>query len=250
MGSINEVFRAVAFVDVPSDGDNAVKLYSDVPAYKQQNSLVSEDMYLCWPKVKLGDRIMHMSVQAAGICANVDADNQDVPYASPSNKNLQMNAAVVDGEELWLDLPKANYLNANGIATALNFVGGWKIWGNRTACYPDVTDVKDTFLPSRRMLAWYGNKLVLTWWQRVDWPITRRLVQTIINSEQINLNSLTAQQYILGGRIEFRPEENSTLDLMDGKIVFHVYLGLVAPAEIIEFRLEYDPTYLSALFGG
>jgi len=245
---INGVFQCVAFADIPSDGTGAVKRYTDVPAHKVNNNLVSEDLYLCWPKVKMGDRIMHMSVQAAGIMAQVDGDHDDIPYASPSNKNLQATASVVDGEEIWQDLQQANYLNANGIATGLNFVGGWKLWGNRTACYPDVTDPKDTWLPFRRMMAWYGNRLVLTWWQRVDWPITRRLVQTIVNSETINLNSMVAIGALLGGRIEFRDDENSVLDLMDGKITFHVFLGLPAPAEQIIFKLEYDPAYLQNLF--
>jgi hypothetical protein len=248
-GSINDVFRAVAFIDIPSDGTDGITDYSKVPQYKVDNNLVSPDQYACWPKVGIGTQVFHMSTQAAGICANVDATNEQVPYASPSNKNLQMTQALVGGDPLWLDLGKANYLNSNGIVTALNFVGGWKLWGNRTACFPDDTDPKDNFLPSRRMMAWYGNQLTLTWWQKLDWPMTRRLVQTIVNSEQINLNSLTANQYLLGGRIEFRDDENATTDLMDGIITFHVYLGLAPPAEQIDFMLEYDPSYLATLFG-
>lgn len=245
---INGVFQAVAFADIPSDGPNGVTLYTDTPGYKTKNNLVSEDLYLCWPKAKFGDRLMRISVQAASLMATVDKDYDDIPYASLSNHNLQCTAAIANGKEVWLDLKKANYLNSNGIATAFNFVGGWKLWGNRTACFPDVTDPKDTLLSSRRMIAWYGNRLVKTWWQKVDYPINRRLVQTIINSEQINLNSLTAAGALLGGRIELLDAENSILDLMDGKITFHVYLGLVAPAENIHFKLEYDPSYLETLF--
>ncbi len=248
MGSINGVFRGVAITDIPSDGANSVTLYSDVPEYKVKNNLVSPDLYLCWPKIKFGDRVMRISTQAAGVMANTDADHNNIPYASPSNKNLQMTSCIAGGEEIWLDLNRANYLNGNGIATAFNFTGGWKLWGNRTACFPDVTDPKDAFLPSRRMMAWYGNRLTLTWWQKLDWPITRRLIQTIVNSEQINLNSLTASEALLGGRIAFLQAENSQLDLIDGKIKFHVYLGIVAPAEKIEFDLEYDPNYTEVLF--
>jgi phage tail sheath protein FI len=191
---------------------------------------------------------MNMSTQAAGIVAGVDRSNNDIPFVSPSNKNLQCQAAVVDGQELWLSLTQANYLNQNGIATALNFVGGWKLWGNRTAAYPANTDSKDVFISNRRMLAWYGNQLVLTWFQKVDFPINRRLIQTILNSEAININSLAAMGALTGGRIEFNANENPITDLMDGKIVFHCFLGLVAPAESIEFMLEYDPEYLQTLF--
>ncbi len=250
MGSINGVFRGIAITDIPSDGISKVTIYSDVPAYKVSTNLVSEDLYLCWPKIKFGDRTMRMSIQAAGLMASTDVERGGIPYASPSNKNLKMTSCVANGEEVWLDLNQANYLNSQGIATALNFEGGWKLWGNRTACFPDVTDPKDTFITSRRMMAWYGNRLTLTWWQKIDWPIIRRLVQTIVNSEQINLNSLTASEAILGGRISFLQSENSITDLMNGKIKFHVYLGLAMPAEEIDFDLEYDPNYVEVLFEG
>lgn len=248
MSNINGLFRGHAIVDVPSTGAGAVTLYTEVPGYKQRNNLVSEDLTLCWPKVVFGGRVMRLSTQAIGVIASVDSDNNNIPYVSPSNKNLQMTAGVVNGEELWLDVERANYLNGNGITTALNFVDGWKLWGNRTACFPDVTDSMKTFLPFRRMMGWFGNHLILTWWQKVDWPMTRRLVETIVSSEQIFINSLVAGGTLHGGRISFLPEENAITDLMDGKIKFHVYLGMVPPAEEIIFDLEFDPNYITTLF--
>lgn len=250
MSSVNGLFKGVAYTDIPSDGANAVKLYTDVPEYKQRNNLVSEDLYLCWPKVKMGDLVLRLSVQAAALTASVDADNKDIPYASPSNKNLQMTACVVNGEEVRLDIQRANYLNGNGIATALNWQDGWKLWGNRTACYPDVTDPKDAFITGRRMMAWYGNRLILTYWSKVDWPMARRLILTIVNSENYNLNSLTAAECLHGGRITFLESENGLTDLIDGQFTFHVYLGLIPPSERFYFNLEYDTNYMLAFFRG
>ena len=73
-------------------------------------------------------------------------------------------------------------------------------------------------------------------------------MQTLVNSEQIFLNSLTAGEALHGGRISFLQEENAVTDLMDGIIKFHVHLGLVPPAEQIIFDLEYDPNYIRTLF--
>ncbi len=248
MKAINSEFSGVAVTDIPSDGPGAVKDYTEAPAYKQQNNLISENLYLCWPKIKFGDLTLRKSIQAAAVMAQVDAENGGIPFASPSNKNLQMTASVVDGEEIWLDVDRANFLNRNGIATAVNHTGGWVLWGNRTACAPDNTDPKDYFLPGRRMMCWYGNSLVKRWWQKVDWPMARRLAQIIVNSEQMRLNSLTAGGQLHGGRIALLQDENPITDLMDGKIRFHVYLGIISPAEQIEFILEYDPTYLRLLY--
>jgi len=242
--NINGVFNCVAFADISTD---AVKLYSEAPAYKNAKSLISENLLLCWPKALFGEREIPLSVHVAGLVAQVDDANGGTPFASPSNKAVQMQAAMAGEKETTLTLPQANYLNANGITTAFNF-NGWRLWGNRTAAYPGNTDPKDSFLANRRMLAWYGNRLVLTYFQNVDSPINNRLIQTIVNSEQMFLNSLVASGALTGGRIEFLQDDNSILDVMDGMIKFRVFLGFASPAEHIEFILEYDPAYLEALF--
>jgi phage tail sheath protein FI len=242
---INGLFKAMAIVDVP---DSTVPNYTDVPGWKNDNNLADPNMIVCWPKVKLGDEVFHMSTQVAGLIGDVDEQAGDVPYRSPSNNRLYANSAVAAGKEVWLGLEQANYLNGQGLITALNFVGGWKAWGNRTGCYPSVTDPKDAFIPIRRFFSWHANTFILTYFQKVDWPITRRLIQTIIDSENIRLNGFRAMEIILGGRIVFSEDENPTTDLMDGIIRFHTYLTPPSPARQIVNTLEYDPAYLQNLF--
>ncbi len=246
-GNINGHFKCVALTDIPTSD---VKKYTDAAAWKENNNYTSSRQAVCWPKVKLGDKTYHLSTQMAGIIGRTDADNNDVPYVSPSNKNLQANGlALEDGTEVVLGPDQAAYLNGQGLITGLNFVGGWKLWGNRTGCYPGVTDPKDAFLPIRRMFDWIGNTLILTYWQKVDYPVNLRLIETIADSANIWLNGLSAREYILGGRIEFLENENPTTDLMDGIIRFHVYVAPPGPAREIDFILEYDPQYLQVLFG-
>lgn len=243
--NINGHFKAMCIVDLP---DTTVTKYSDAPAYKTTNNLTDEQMIVCWPKVKLGDDTYWLSSQLIGLIARTDANNEDVPYKSPSNENLQMTAAVANGIEVWLGPEEAQYLNGQGIFTALNFIGGWKGWGNRTGAYPDVTDVKDVFIPIRRMFNWICNTLQLTFWQEVDYPGNKRLIETVVDSANIWLNGLVPPGYLLGGRVEFRQDENPVTDIMDGIFRFHVYLTPPGPAREMDFILEYDPAYLASLF--
>ena len=152
---------------------------------------MAERQIVCWPKIKLGDDVFHLSTPLIGLMNKIDAGNDDTPYESPSNKTLQMNACVLSsGKEIDLGLEQANYLNGQGIVTALNWTGGWRAWGNRTGAYPANTDVKDAFIAVRRMFDWIGNEFILTFWQKVDKPITRRLIKTIVNSYNIRSNGL------------------------------------------------------------
>lgn len=82
-------------------------------------------------------------------------ENDDIPYKSPSNKTAQIDGLCLsDGTPVELGLSSANYLNGNGIVTAINLFGGWKLWGNNTACYPTNTDPKDRFFCVRAMFNW------------------------------------------------------------------------------------------------
>lgn len=245
-GNINSHFKAITLNDVPTD---SVKKYTDVKAWMNQNSYNDTAQVVCWPMVKMGDDIYHMSTHVLGVIATVDSSNGDIPYESPSNKSMQINGCCLkDGTEVVLGPDEAGYLNGQGVVTALNFIGGWKCWGNRTACYPSNTDPKDAFISIRRMFYWQAQTFIQTYWAKVDKPINKRLIQTVMDSENIRLNGLTAQGCILGGRVEFRDDENPVTNLMDGIIKFHTYITPCAPAREIENVLEYDPAYFETLF--
>lgn len=248
MGNINGHFTNESVVDIPS-GEGGASKYTEAPQWKEKNNYVLPNQIVCWGKPKLGDDVFCLSTQLVSLMNRVDASNGDVPYESPSNKNLQMNALVnAFGKELLLGPDQGTYLNGQGIVTAMNFVGGWKAWGNREAVYPAITDPKDAFIPIRRMFHWIGNEFILTFWQMVDKPMTRRLVKTIVNSYNVRLNGLAAREFILGGRIEFLENENPLTDLIDGILRFHIYVTPPPPAKEIWAILEFDPSYFSTLF--
>lgn len=240
---INGIFKAKALIDVDT---KTVKHYADVPVWKKAQNINSKSQVLCFPKGKLGNKIYHLSTQMAGLMARVDAKN-GCPCESPSNKSLQINSTVLeDGTEVALDLQQANFLNASGVVTAINFVGGFVLWGNESACFPYETDVKDYFICVSRMFEWVASSVTLSYWKKLDGKFTRRLVDSIVDGLNIWLNGLTSEEKLLGGRIEFKEEENTTAALMAGKAVFHIYMTPPSPAKELEFILEYDTAYIKA----
>jgi hypothetical protein len=242
--SINGLFPCKALIDADC---STVLYYSDVPAWKSQKNIVGTNQIVCWPMVKLGDRMFHLSVQVAGDIAKVDTDNNGCPSESPSNKSLQMDSLVLaDGTEVTLDLTQANYLNANGIVTALNFIGGFVLWGNCTACYPSNTDVKDYFIAVSRTFDWVAKTLVLSFWSKTDKKMNRVLIDSITNSVNIWLAGLVAEGNLLGGRVEVLDDENPLTDLLSGIIRFHIYIAPPVPAQEIDFTFEYDASYVQS----
>lgn len=244
--NINGIFEAKALIDLDT---TETKVYSDVPAKKKKDNIFSKYQITCWPKVKLGEKVFNLSTHLAGVMGKTDTENDACPSESPSNKSLKIDAVVLaDKTELLLDLREANFLNSNGVVTALNFVGGYVLWGNETACFPANTDIKDYFISVGRMFGWVANSVILTYWKKLDKNITSRFVDSIVDSINIWLNGLVAEGKILGGRVEFKSEDNNLAALMSGKAVFHIYLTPASPAKEVVFLLEYDPSYVLAQF--
>lgn len=244
-GNINGIFKALALTDLPTDD---VDWYLDAPKWKTDNAFTSNRQVALWPKVKLGDNFYHYSTQLAGIIGAADAANGGIPFASPSNKPLKAGGlALEDGSEVVLGLEQANYLNSQGITTALSFNGSMRSWGNYTGAYPSVTDPKDSYIAVRRMFDWIGNSTILTYWQHVDAPTNKRLIETVVDSLNIWINGLVSAGALLGGRLEFRTEDNPTANLLAGSVRFRLFITPPIPAQSLEFALEYDTSYLAAL---
>ena len=246
---INGLFRAKALVDVDCSAEGVTE-YSALTPWKNKNNMVDPNQILCWPQVKLGEYQFHMSTQLAGLMTKMDTDNAGIPYESPSNKCYKMDCCCLeDGTEVNLTFEQSNIIAGYGIVTALNFMSmGWTARNNYTACYPANTDVKDQFIPVSRMFDFVGNTLIRTFWSKLDKPMNRQLVDTIIATCNIWLNGLVGGEYLLGARAEYLESENSLVDLMAGILHIHIYITPPGPMQECDFTLEYDTNYVTAAF--
>ncbi|MFT5871112.1 MAG: phage tail sheath protein FI [Clostridium sp.] len=240
---INGSFKANGVKDIDT---TEVTEYTQANAWKTDNSYTDKHDIVCWPMVKVGDKKYYKSALVAALIAYTDASNDNVPFVSPSNKSLRITGTMLaDGTEVYLDQVQANLLNSQGIVTAIN-VNGWKLWGNNTGIYPSSTDPKDRWIPVRRMFDWWGNSFIMTYFQKVDDPMNRRLIEAVVDSENIRANGYKARFQLADAKIEFNIDENPTTDLLNGTIRFKQYLTPFTPAETIINTLEFDPTALVA----
>lgn len=245
---INGVFSCECVVDIPTD---TAKVYSNVKAEKERLGADGAHTIACWPMGKVGEKVYYLSALISALQSYTDANNDDVPYRSPSNQSLGITELCLeDGTEVLLDQDQANTLNSFGVVTALN-MNGFKAWGNNTAVYPSSTDPKDRWIPCRRMFTWWGNTLIQTYFQKVDSPMNRRLIENVVDSENIRGNSFVARGYVAGASVEFNDLDNPSTDLLNGIVRFKVNLAPYVPAENIEFKLEFDATALTnSIVGG
>lgn len=256
--NINGCFSCNCIVDIGTNPEQAAKAlptsaikYTDTKIAKENLGIDSTMTFVCWPRCKIGSKIYAMSVLLGALLAYTDASNDDIPNIYPSNKSFSITGICLeDGTDVVIDQDQANLVNSYGIVTAIN-MNGYKCWGNNTAAYPSTTDPKDRWIAIRRMFTWWANTLVLTYFQKVDDPCNYRLIENIVDSENIRGNSFVARGICAAARVEFIPSENPITSILNGKITFHVHLSPYTPAEDIEFVLEFDPNAIqTALEGG
>lgn len=251
---INGCFSCECFIDIATvsgitEGGEDVPYasnYADVNTAKQALGASSAHAMACWPMVKVGSKKFYMSAVMAALTQQLDANNNDVPYLSPSNKTSGATATcLADNTEITLDQNQANTVNSYGVTTMLN-INGFKSWGNNSCAYPSTTDPKDRWFACRRFFTWAGNSFILTYFQKVDNPMNKRLIENIVDSANIAGNGYVARGYCAEYRVEYLADENPTTDILNGKITFHQYLAPYTPAEDIEDILEFDTDALTA----
>lgn len=242
---VSGVFRCVCIADVDSRSAGARK-YTDVKEQKEKQALSDANAYAVWPFVKVGETIYSGSSAAGALTVYTDARNGDVPNVSPSNKKLPVTAAcLADGTEVVLDADAANTLNGWGVATFLN-MSGFRLHGNNTAAYPGTKDPKDRWFSTRRFMSWAANTFILSYYDKVDSPLNKALIDAIVDSENIRGNGFVAQGRCARYEMVYNEEDNPKERLLDGKIVFRQYITLYGPAEYIENILEFDPDALES----
>lgn len=255
---INGVFSCQAIVDINTvkegesrfnETEGALK-YTDVKEVKDSTGLISPNLYAVWPCAKVGDKIYHASSLVAALTAYTDATNDDVPNLSPSNRAVGISGLCLeDGTEVVIDEQQANVVNSYGVGTFNNF-DGWVTWGNNSVAYPNTKDPKDRWFCCRRFFSWWENSFVLTYHKRVDNPNNTRIVQDIVDDENIKGNSYVAQDKCAGAYIEYIESENTVNDIIGGKIQFRHHLAPYTPAEDILDIFEFDPDLLQTAFSG
>lgn len=60
--NINGIFTGMSVVYIPCDSTGA-DVYSEAPEWKNLNNYMSERQIVCWPKIKLDDKVFHLSTQ-------------------------------------------------------------------------------------------------------------------------------------------------------------------------------------------
>lgn len=239
------IFETVALINAPIE-----KRYDELSKWKDDNNILDNDQLILYGQLKLGGKQYYQTLHYAALSMSVDMENDGIPSQSPSNHFYKCDALVWKNskgefEEIRLDLnQQANYLNQNGVITAINFKE-WRCWGTETAKNPLATDPKDKFSYTRRMFKYIGNELVISYFNSIDMKFTVKLAETITKSMNIRLKALIGTQQLLEARAELSSEDNNLINVINGDITWIIYLGIIPGLKSMTFKKKYDVDVLN-----
>lgn len=248
---INGHWNTTVFAEL--DASVTTATVATVQTWKTTNIYNSKFEKVFWPAAKKGTKVYHLSTLAAVNKQLVDYNNGNIPYETPSNKQIDIDALCTTASVvISFDEKQANVLNSKGITTGIFSGGKWVLWGPHMANYEyGVTDKpEDIFDVNVWMDQYLNNDFQLRNMSIVDTPIDRRDIDYILNNEQMRLDALVTDGKLLYGKIEFRPISNPTSDMIQGDFVFDSAVTNTPVGKSLTQRLQYTDAGIATLSGG
>lgn len=191
-------------------------------------------------------------------CSLVESDGKVALTGTCTNASggcSGVNFSIVHTEKkIVLPEAEATQLSADGICSYIYYGNGlYHTWGDHPSIYAGgtVADEANRFDNNIRMLMMITNRFQLSHRFEIDNPMTLSMRNDIITYELDFLNSLKARGALVGSPVvEFRPDQNSTSDLQQGKFIWSIAATPTIPAKYIKAEVAYTSAGLSAYIEG
>lgn len=222
--------------------------------WKSENAYTSELSKVCWPMAADSrGRNFHISTLTAVTMLRTDTENDAIPMETPGNKQIPIVKLYfgAGSTNQGYDQVRANLLTSNGITTAIAGNSMWVIWGDHTAAYVfgQTVDPRVIFDVSMRMLMYITNSFQREWWPAIDEPMTRQLVERILNREQEKLDALVTQGALIGEPVvQFVQSENPQSEIMLGNFRWDILVTPTPPLKSATVYVAYTDAGFSVYF--
>lgn len=182
--------NAIAYINAPKGTSLSAVLQGRGASGTINFNTSSDCAELCYPYVVgiLGTE--HLATHMAGLRMKVDVDKGY--WHSKSNHELLGVTALEIPLTARIDDPQSetNRLNEKGITTVFNSYGtGFRAWGNRLACFPSVSHIKN-FEVAQRTGDIIDESIRQFELQYVDRPIDDALIDSLIEGIRTYLGTL------------------------------------------------------------
>lgn len=191
--------HAIAYVNAPKGTTLSRALEGRGPMGVINFQTSSDRTHLFYPHVIGLLGVESLATHAAGLRMKTDVEKGY--WWSTSNQELLGVTGVEIGLTARADDPQSetNRLNEKGITTVFNSYGtGYRLWGNRLACFPTVSHIKN-FEVAQRTGDQIDERIRRVELQYVDRPIDDALIDSLLESIRTDM---AAEKGIVGFSVD------------------------------------------------
>lgn len=239
--------NAIAYIQAPKGTTLAQALAGRGPEGTINFKTSSDRTHLFYPHVIGTQGLESLATHAAGLRMHTDVAHGY--WFSTSNRQLRS----VTGVEIPLTAraddvqSETNRLNAVGITTVFNSYGtGFRLWGNRLACYPTVTHISN-FEVVQRTADLIDESIRRVELQYVDRPIDDALLDSLVSTIEIYMGTLKS---IVGYSVSLDTDADLVDAFSKGLVPLQYDFTPKIPAERISNTSIVTRKYLVNLVGG
>jgi len=233
LATIAEKLRAFAYAAAVGD------TVAEVTAYRA--NFAARELMLIWPD--FSDFTGSAIARAMGLRAKIDT--QVGWHKTLSNMAVNGVTGISKGVSFSIlasETTDAGLLNDADVTT-LARLDGYRFWGNRTCSDEPLFAFESATRTAQILQDAIAEGLV---WA-IDKPITKGLINDILETINAKFRSLKAQGRIIGAEATFRDTDNSAADMAAGKLVFDYSYTPVAPAEAITLNQRITDKFYAEL---
>ena len=239
--------KAIAYIDAPT-GTTLSKALEGRGALGTINFQTSSDRAeLFFPHVIGTLGLESLATHAAGLRMKTDVEHGY--WFSKSNRELLGVTGLEIGLTARADDPQSetNRLNEKGITTVFNSYGtGYRLWGNRLACFPTVTHVKN-FEVAQRTGDLIDESIRRVELQYIDRPIDDALLDSLLETVRTYLSTLPS---IVGFSLDLDYDYDLVDAFSKGQVPIVYEYTPKLPAERISNKSVMTRKYLANLVSG
>lgn len=225
---VNSHWHVYMRTDIPiADEDTPITLLT-AAAWKKTNGYDKPNETTYFPLAKGTDgKTYHISVLAAANLQNLLAEQDGIPYTTPSNTACSIIERLYLGEDakgrVYDDALITEQLNKHGIASATFNGGRWVIWGAQPASFefvPGETDVSSANETNVMMLYYIMNDFQRRRAKDADKVMTVNDLRSRESEEQARLDALVKNGMLLYGKCKLNATLIERSDVMAGDFTF------------------------------
>lgn len=244
---ISDMWESTCFTDID---DKVATTREKAIEWKEEKGYNSSAEKVFWPKGIMAGKEIWLSIIAIVAKMQTDSDNNDIPYQSPSNKQIDITGLIVNGNKIKISQSKANELNQNGITTAIFNGGKYVLWGPHMASFSyGTTDKPDEIFDTNVFMHKYLiNDFNVRNGNLIDKAMTRNDVDSLINQENTILAAHVSAGRLLYGSVEFSKDLNSNSDIVNGDFAIKSLVTEAPLAKSLTNYVQYTSEGINSLY--